>query len=94
MGTPQALQTLAGWVASIRGDEASVAPDLLEPVATGLGLGRCGGSGHHGRAQDRQSSLAGSMGMADALIEAPRATGAGSSPPSQGWSCSPMSWIY
>ena len=74
MNTPQALQTFADWVASIRGDEASEAQTYVNRLLQAWGWADAVEAGTTFERKIHKGSLAGGMGKADALIEATRST--------------------
>ena len=74
LSTPQALQTFADWVASIRGDEASEAQTYVNRLLQAWGWADSVEAGTTFERKIPKGSLAGGMGKADALIEATRAT--------------------
>ena len=74
MSTPQALQTFAEWVASIRGDEASEAQTYVNRLLQAWGWADSVEAGTTFERKIPKGSLAGGMGKADALIEGTRAT--------------------
>ena len=74
MSTPQALQTFADWVASIRGDEASEAQTYVNRLLQAWGWADAVEAGTTFERKIPKGSLAGGMGKADALIEATRST--------------------
>ncbi|WP_259720204.1 hypothetical protein [Synechococcus sp. CS-1328] len=74
MITPQALQTFADWVASIRGDEDSEAQTYVNRLLQAWGWADAVEAGTTFERKIPKGSLAGGMGNADALIEGTRAT--------------------
>jgi SAM-dependent methyltransferase len=74
LSTPQALQTFADWVASIRGDEASEAQTYVNRLLQAWGWADAVEAGTTFERKIPKGSLAGGMGKADALIEATRST--------------------
>jgi len=74
LSTPQALQTFADWVASIRGDEASEAQTYVNRLLQAWGWTDAVEAGTTFERKIPKGSLAGGMGKADALIEATRST--------------------
>jgi hypothetical protein len=74
LSTPQALQTFADWVASIRGDEASEAQTYVNRLLQAWGWADSVEAGTTFERKIPKGSLAGGMGKADALIEGTRAT--------------------
>jgi SAM-dependent methyltransferase len=74
LSTPQALQTFAEWVASIRGDEASEAQTYVNRLLQAWGWADSVEAGTTFERKIPKGSLAGGMGKADALIEGTRAT--------------------
>ncbi|MCT0249765.1 DNA methyltransferase [Synechococcus sp. CS-205] len=74
MSTPQALQTFADWVATIRGDEASEAQTYVNRLLQAWGWADAVEAGTFFEKPIPKGSLAGGMGKADALIEGTRAT--------------------
>ena len=74
MSTPQALQTFADWVATIRGEEASEAQTFVNRLLQAWGWADSVEAGTTFERKIPKGSLAGGMGKADALIEGTRAT--------------------
>ncbi|WP_254954982.1 MULTISPECIES: DNA methyltransferase [unclassified Cyanobium] len=74
MSTPQALQTFADWVATIRGDEDSEAQTYVNRLLQAWGWADSVEAGTTFERKIPKGSLAGGMGKADALIEGTRAT--------------------
>ena len=74
MSTPQALQTFANWVATIRGEEASEAQTYVNRLLQAWGWADSVEAGTTFERKIPKGSLAGGMGKADALIEGTRAT--------------------
>ncbi len=69
MSTPQALQTFADWVATIRGDEASEAQTYVNRLLQAWGWADAMEAGVIFERKIPGGSLGGGMGSADALIE-------------------------
>ncbi len=74
LSTPQALQTFADWVATIRGEEASEAQTYVNRLLQAWGWADSVEAGTTFERKIPKGSLAGGMGKADALIEGTRAT--------------------
>jgi hypothetical protein len=80
LSTPQALQTFADWVASIRGEEASEAQTYVNRLLQAWGWADSVETGTIFERKIPKSSREGGMGKADALIEGTRADGHRKSP--------------
>ncbi|MCT0212841.1 N-6 DNA methylase [Synechococcus sp. CS-1327] len=74
LNTPQALQSFADWVASIRGDEASEAQTYVNRLLQAWGWADAVEAGTFFEKPIPKGSLGGGMGKADALIEGTRST--------------------
>ena len=74
LSTPQALQTFADWVATIRGDEDSESQTYVNRLLQAWGWADSVEAGTTFERKIPKGSLAGGMGKADALIEGTRAT--------------------